>query len=131
MQGRDREPAVAPAVAVLDHGERGRRPGGLLLGLQDPGFVGLADLGGDHVQDPPAQHPQRLRVVIRGMGEQHPLRLGHHTASTRSAGRASTASTITAAWSTSTTPAAKRPGPARAPHPAGPRAARAGGPRRG
>ena len=78
VQRRDREPAVAAAVAVLDHRERRGRPGRLLLGLQDPGFMGLADLGGDHVQDPPAQHPQRLRVMIRGMFEQHPLRLRHH-----------------------------------------------------
>ena len=37
--------------------------------------MGLADLGGDHVQDPPPQDPQRLRVMVAGLGEQVVQRL--------------------------------------------------------
>ena len=106
VQGRDGEPAVAAAVAVLDHRERRGRAGGVFLGLQQPGLVGLADLGGDHVQDPPAQHPQPLRVVVGRVSHEHRLGLATRVGSARSVGRASTASTITAAWSTNTAPEA-------------------------
>ena len=63
--------------------------------------MGLADLGGDHVQ---TQDPERLRVVVGGVPDQrrHRIRRG----GSRSAGSASTAVTITCAWSTSSRPSA-------------------------
>jgi hypothetical protein len=58
--------AVAAAVAVVADRERRGRPGVVLLLLEEAGFVGFADLGGDDVEDPAAQDPQRLGVVVAG-----------------------------------------------------------------
>ncbi len=38
--------------------------------VQQPGFVGLADLRGDHLQDPVPQDPQLLGVVVLGVPDQ-------------------------------------------------------------
>lgn len=58
------------AVAVIDHREPGRGPGGVLLGLEEALFVGLTDLGGHDVQDPSAQDEQLFGVVVAGQPDQ-------------------------------------------------------------
>ena len=72
--GGDREPAVAQAVAVIGHREPGLRRGPLLLPLQGAGFVGVGAGGVGDLQDPLAQDPQHLRVVVLRGGEEVLLR---------------------------------------------------------
>ncbi len=74
MGGGDREPAVAQAVAVIGHREPGLRRGPLLLPLQRPCFVGVGAGGVGDLQDPLAQDPQHLRVVVLRGGEEVLLR---------------------------------------------------------
>ena len=49
-----------------------QRPG--FLGLQLLALEALRQVGGDHLEQVPAQHPQRLGVVVRG--QRHQVRLG-------------------------------------------------------
>ena len=70
MPGGEGEPAVDQAVAVLGQGEPGALSGALLLGLEEPPFVLLGDLGCDHLQHPACEDLQRLRVVVGGLGQQ-------------------------------------------------------------
>ena len=69
---------MGAAVAVVVHGQPGRLGGGGLFAGQGGCFFGFADLGGHDVQDPAAQDPQPLRVVMGGFGEQVVTGLGHH-----------------------------------------------------
>ena len=43
--------------------------------LEEPGFVGLPDLGGDHLQDPLPEDPQLPGVVVHGVPDQRRLRI--------------------------------------------------------
>ena len=78
VQGGDGEPAVTLPVPVLDHPERRGRRRLPLLGVQLLGFVGLADLRRDDLQDPVPQDPQLPGVVVDGVPDQrspaHPPR---------------------------------------------------------
>ena len=80
VQGGDGEPAVTPPVPVLDHPERRSRLRLPLLGVQLLGFVGLADLRRDDLQDPVPEDPQLPGVVVDGVPDQrspaHPPRSG-------------------------------------------------------
>ena len=62
------------ALVVLPHRQRGplQRPG--FLGLQLLALEPLRQLRRDHLEQVPAQHPQRLRVMVRGQPDQ--VRLG-------------------------------------------------------
>jgi len=55
VQGGDGEPAVALAVSLVDQREPGGVLGVFFFAFELEALVFLADLGGDHVQDPPAQ----------------------------------------------------------------------------
>ncbi len=64
MQRGESEPSVAGAFVVLPHRQR-RTPQRLgLLALQRPAFELLGQVGGDHLEDPTTQDPQRLRVML-------------------------------------------------------------------
>ena len=64
VPGRDPEPAVGGAFVVLPHRER-RPPQRLgLFAFQRLALEALGEVGGDHLEDPPADHPQRLGVVL-------------------------------------------------------------------
>ena len=77
MQGRQGEPAVGAAVAVVGQGEPAGGAGVAFLAFEGAAFVFLADLGRDHVEDPPAEHAQRLGVVVAGVDDQ-PCPSGRH-----------------------------------------------------
>ncbi len=64
------------AVAVLVHPERRGCLGVAFLPFEHVGFVGLADLRGDDLEDPSAQDPQGFGVVVRGVPDQRGLGLG-------------------------------------------------------
>ena len=102
LRGRQGEPAVHPAVPVGGHGQPGRRGGTLFFLLELGGFVGLGGLGVEVLQDPHAPGSsgpwRRARSRTRSAAARRRRR-------TRP-GTASTAAPITAAWSTSTSPAA-------------------------
>ncbi len=70
--------AVARAVAVVVHPEHRSRVGGLFFLLQQSCFVGVGGGGVDDFEDPLAQDPQRLGVVIGSLVEQPLLRLRCH-----------------------------------------------------
>ena len=74
--GGQREPAAGPAVAVVDHRQRRRLVGLRFLLGEERGLVGVGGLGVDDLQQPPAENPQCLGVVVLGLGEQERLRLG-------------------------------------------------------
>ena len=105
VAGRDGELPVAPAVAIVVHPEHRRRVGGLFFLLQQFGFVGVRGGRVDDLEDPLAQDPQVLASWSRAWSSSHCCAFGATQASA-SSGRASTALTITAAWSTSSSPAA-------------------------
>ena len=69
---------VGGAVPAAAAGQRGHRRGVGLLALQGPSLVVLADLGGDHVEDPAAQDPQLPRPEPGRFGHQPLLRLRDH-----------------------------------------------------
>ena len=106
VQGGDREPAVAPPVPVLDHPEQRGRLRLPLLASRGPGLRG------------PRRPPGRSPPGSGGRGSAAPGRRGGRrtrpgvacastaTRGSRSAGSASTAATITWAWSTSSRPSA-------------------------
>jgi hypothetical protein len=73
-EGVEGEPAVDPAVAVLPHGQPGRRRRGAFLAFEEPGFVGVGHFWREHLEEPAAEQPQRLGVVAGGEVEQ--MRLG-------------------------------------------------------
>ena len=75
VQRGDREPAVALAVPVVRHRERGRRPGGGFLVLEPTGLLGISLLGGGHLEQPASHDPQRLRIVVTRLAEQERLGL--------------------------------------------------------
>jgi hypothetical protein len=96
-------------VAVVDH----REPGGLrrvgLLALQQPGLMGVGLVGGEDVEEPAAQDPQRCGVVVGGLGDQVPFGpLDQLRAQLRAqvGGRLVSACRIAWAWSTTRSPAA-------------------------
>ena len=61
-------------MAVVPDGEPGGRGRVAFLAFEEGGFVGVGGLGGDDLEDPAAEDPQRLGVVVGGQAEQ--LRLG-------------------------------------------------------
>ncbi len=74
-QGVQGEPAVDLAVAVVPQGQPGRGRGGAFLLLQQAGLVGVGGLGGDDLEDPPAQDTEGFGVVVGGEVEQPLSRL--------------------------------------------------------
>ena len=73
--GGQGEPAAGRAVAVVGHRQRRRLVGlGFFLG-EERGLVGVGGLGVDDLQQPLAEDPQCLGVVVCGLGEQERLRL--------------------------------------------------------
>ena len=69
-----REPAVAPARAVVDQDQLHARIGPCFLGRQHGRLVALPHLGGDHVEDPLPDLLQVTRVVVAGEAQQRRLR---------------------------------------------------------
>ena len=73
---------MAGALVVLPHAQRGAPQGLGLLALQRAAFELLGHVGGDDLEDPPAEDAQLLGVVVRGQVDQMPLRgdplLGGH-----------------------------------------------------
>nr|WP_252275230.1 hypothetical protein [Nocardioides sp. LMS-CY] len=74
--GRQGEPAVGGAVAVVGHRERAGPQRGRLLSLEDVGFVGVGIVGGDDLPQPTPQPAQCLGVVMTRLGDQVRLGLG-------------------------------------------------------
>ena len=70
----DPEPAVGGALVVLPHRQRGPLQRPRFLGLQQLALEPLGQVGGDHLEQVPAQHPQRLRIMVRGLRHQVRLR---------------------------------------------------------
>ena len=74
MQGGDAEAAVAGAFVVLPHGQRRPPQRFGFFGLEGFPVELLGEVGGDHLEDPAAQDPQCLGVVV--LSERHQVRLG-------------------------------------------------------
>nr|WP_240340616.1 hypothetical protein [Nocardioides sp. SYSU D00038] len=66
VQGRDDEPTVGPAFAVVEHREPALGFGRALLAFEGLGLGGLTDLRADDVEDPVAEDDQVLGVVVLG-----------------------------------------------------------------
>ena len=69
LQGREGEPAVGLAVSVIGIVNRDAWAAFASSPLEEVGFVGVRDLGGDALQQPPAETVQgRLRLVHASRG---------------------------------------------------------------
>ena len=70
FEGGQGEPAVGLAVPVVVHRQVTRPVRGSFFGFEDRGFAGVGLVGGDDLEQVLAQHPQRLGVVVGGLGQQ-------------------------------------------------------------
>ena len=106
LGGGQGEPAVGLAVAVVGHREPARLRGLGFLALEDFGFVGVRDVGCDHVQQATPGDPQRPGVEVRGLLDQERLRLRDQTAGPGRRGVRRPQATTTCACSTTSSPVA-------------------------
>ncbi len=109
MQGGDAEASVAGAFVVLPHGQRRTPQRAGLFGLERLAVELLGEVGGDHLEDPSAQDPQCLRVVV--LSQRHQVGLGGRRCSVSTAnspvvGSRSRAATMARAWAVLTRPSA-------------------------
>ena len=70
VQGGDAEPAVDGAFVVLAHREDRPSQRCRFLGLQDLALDPVGEVGGDDLEDPPAQDGELLGVVVGGETDQ-------------------------------------------------------------
>ena len=74
LRGREGEPAVGLAVAVVGHREPADLGRVALLLLQELRLVRVSGVGGDDLEEPPAQQLEGAGVVVGGLGDE--VRLG-------------------------------------------------------